>query len=254
MNKKLRKIIEENPLGLGSVHMNVQESIEYINSNVSLNVQEKLVNLYEDAKKAKLRDIAQDLGRCWSIEELTYAKAVHRLRKEASENQPRYVLADGSSIPRPLTFKETVLANMRLGHRNFTPDTCTGIAYKSNSSLVKISPETEALIIIPKDYFETFIPIDYETFEGEEIDAAKSNKRDLWLIAMGGVNRENEEIYAEYVSNLCGRSASSRDSAMTFDASDDTQRDVLRNLKFEKEYSEVRGSFFIYGAELLKVD
>ncbi|MBI5002685.1 J domain-containing protein, partial [Candidatus Woesearchaeota archaeon] len=92
----------------------------------------------------------------------TYARGVHALHTacvaENNLNHPKYICPDGSSIYRPLTFKEGIVARLREFNTLHNPDgsarslddrlvlfsrwndSCTGIAKKAGTTKFKIIP------------------------------------------------------------------------------------------------------------------
>lgn len=134
----------------------------------------------------------------------TYAEAVHKLQKYATDNQPQFTLKDGSKIYRPLTLKENMIAslehNILFSHIYHT---CTGIVFRRRSNLYKINPEVKELINIPKGFSKEYMDIDYENFDGEEIDDKSCiNDEDIILLAMGGINSENKDLLNNFIKNI----------------------------------------------------
>ena len=127
----------------------------------------------------------------------TYGLGLVQLIKEcvadAKTAQPTFTLDDGSKIYRPLTFKETIEARIndyesttdeeeRLKLFNSWNDTCTGIAYKANSTRFKIIPQSEKLILLPQNYNEPTLPIEYDKLQGTELDSTKAEYNKLLTI------------------------------------------------------------------------
>lgn len=188
-----------------------------------------------------------------------YARAVFNLIQNAGENQPQFTLDDGSKIYRPLSFKENMVA--RIEQPEFFDeylDSCTGVAHKKGSSLIKIQPVCKDLITIDKNFRNAYLDVDYQTFDGEELDASKTSKMDKWLVAMGGVNAENKEIYNDYQKVLFERRPNlSRENAMNFYTVDTPLNDQLRALCVDLGgYSSYAGCNLnlLYNARLLRVD
>jgi len=124
----------------------------------------------------------------------TYALGIHALREACVNDSncahPKFVKKDGSSIYRPLTFEENIRARLddyntlqnpdgsarsdkeRLNLFNTWLDSCTGIAYKKESTLFKIITESEDLINIPKGFNDSYIAADYSKLQGVELDSS----------------------------------------------------------------------------------
>ena len=123
----------------------------------------------------------------------TYGLGLVQLIKEcgldAKTAQPTFTLNDGSKIYRPLTFKETIQARVN-DYESSTPEerlklfkswnnTCTGIAYKANgiikkSTKFKIIPQAKELILLPQDYNQSTLPVEYDKISGIELDRTKA--------------------------------------------------------------------------------
>ncbi|MDP3734319.1 MAG: hypothetical protein Q8R37_03750 [Nanoarchaeota archaeon] len=176
----------------------------------------------------------------------TYAQGVHQLRQhckqETSITHPTFTGADGTTIYRPLTFKENILARVedfytlydenrdkrsmedRLRLFNTWLNSCTGIAYKANSSKFKIIPQCEQLITIDEDFNKHFLPIDYNSLDGIELDDGREYNELLqptavlnhpgWLNAVGN----DTALLREYVSLTFAqwKQQYQRDSGMRF--------------------------------------
>jgi hypothetical protein len=134
----------------------------------------------------------------------TYSRAVHslysqlKLREEQglSINQPR---TSNGEMYRPLTFKENCIARIDdISLFETFLHSCTGVASKADSTLFKVKPECPELIIIPEGYSKSFLPVDYSSFDGFEVDRSMHSKKDMWLLSYGGINKENEEVYDAY--------------------------------------------------------
>jgi hypothetical protein len=205
------------------------------------------------------QEFLKTIGSYSLIEKDSYGLGVEELRTSAGKNHPQYVLADGSKIYRPLSFKENMVA--RIEHPELFDmylDSCTGVAHKAGSSLIKIAPLSEALIgIDKKDFNNVYLPVDYASFQGEELDAKKVGKKDKWLVAMGGVNPENKEIYNDYQKVLFERRPNlNREYAMNFYAVSNPSRDELRALYGGDGYGSSdanSGDNLYYDARFLRV-
>ena len=123
----------------------------------------------------------------------TYANGLHALREACEQNNnpvhPKFVRDDGSEIYRPLTFKENIAARvedyetelnldgtershddrLRLFNRRWLTSSC-GIAHKAKSSKFKIIPVCQELITIAQDFNLTYLPINYDSLTGTELD------------------------------------------------------------------------------------
>ena len=163
--------------------------------------------------------------------------------------------------------KEAILfAEQNLGKAQYTAfaelfdqylNSCTGVASKKKSPLIKINPICKELITIDKDFNDSFINIDYKSFEGEELNTEKTSKMDKWLIAMGGNNSENKEIYKDYQEALFERRPNlSKEDAMNFYTVKKPSKDQLRALYVYVDYgySIALGFSLDYYAQLLRVD
>ncbi|MDP3733682.1 MAG: hypothetical protein Q8R37_00470 [Nanoarchaeota archaeon] len=121
----------------------------------------------------------------------TYPLGVHQLQQfceqKKSTTHPTFTRVDGTTIYRPLTFKENMLARVEdywtlyseMGNvkvlyerlRLFHPrlDSCTGIVHKADSPEFKIILQSPRLISINEDFNGGFIPIDYDALQGDGI-------------------------------------------------------------------------------------
>ncbi|MBU4242500.1 MAG: hypothetical protein KKF52_04685, partial [Nanoarchaeota archaeon] len=93
--------------------------------------------------------------------------------------------------PRPLTFEENIKArvddyetlfdengnerdlNLRTRLFNTYLDSCTGIAYKAKTTKFKIVTECSELINIASNFNEHYLPIDYGSINGIELDSSQ---------------------------------------------------------------------------------
>lgn len=91
---------------------------------------------------------------------------------------------------RPLTLKENVIARIEDENLfNYYLATFTGVV--SKNGLYKISSLSKKLIL--SHGLE-----DYDSFEGDEVNLDEVTDKELWLISMGGNNKENNELYNKY--------------------------------------------------------
>ncbi|MBU2589155.1 MAG: hypothetical protein KKB39_00150 [Nanoarchaeota archaeon] len=131
-----------------------------------------------------------------------YAKGVKALKNDclidSSNAQPTFsyhVDPKNSSLwaitPRPLTFEENIKArvddyetlfdengnerdlNLRTRLFNTYLDSCTGIAYKAKTTKFKIVTECSELINIASNFNEHYLPIDYGSINGIELDSSQ---------------------------------------------------------------------------------
>lgn len=54
-------------------------------------------------------------------------------------------------------------------------DSCTGIAYKKGSTKFKIIPVCNGLLKIPKDFNQSYLPVDYDKIQGIELNSSVKN-------------------------------------------------------------------------------
>ena len=190
------------------------------------------------------------------IEGDTFAKAVYNLMQNVTSNQPRFTLDDNSSVYRPLTFKENMIARLEDNSLfNDNLNSCTGIAYKKGSSLIKLNPETKELIMIPKKFYEASMDIDYDSFQGQELDASTTSNQDKWLVAMGGNNAENRDLYNNYQQKLHEITGISKKDLMNFYTINNPSKDQLRALCVVNGDSIAGGNYVLDNyARLLQVD
>lgn len=127
---------------------------------------------------------------------LNYAFGIHALRYDANILQPSIQIF-GDEIPRPLSLKENIEARVNDYEKLTNPDgskrrrkerlklfkksldSCTGIAYKSDSTKFKIIPVCKELMLIDEDYDGSFLEADYDCLEGFELDSGKSKYNEM---------------------------------------------------------------------------
>ena len=157
----------------------------------------------------------------------TYAKGAYNLQKACQKRtdspHPTFTQPDGSLIYRPLTFKENIQARVidyntlkdeegnerdledRLRFFNHWIDSCTGMAYKAGTTKFKVVPVCKELITIKKGFNEEFLPIEYDSIVGVELDTsdgkydASLTKKEVmnhkaWLAAVD----EDKTLLKEY--------------------------------------------------------
>ncbi len=175
----------------------------------------------------------------------TYALGVHTLQEacvaENNHNQPQYTLPDGSIIYRPNIFLENILARAhdfntltnpdgtqrtmeeRLRYFNTWLDSSCGIAYQAKTTKLKLSLQCPQLISIDPNFAEAFLPVDYASFQGTELDSSSPNfVRDGWMTLLEG----KTDVYNEYLSVL--KAAKGTDIIPTFWVQQNTAEDQLR--------------------------
>ncbi len=123
-----------------------------------------------------------------------YALGVHALRDaciaENNANHPKHRTSAGQELYRPLTFEEGAIARLTEFHRLKNPDgsdrtldervklmlrwndSCTGAAYKAGTTMYKIIPVCEPLIVIDKAYNSGFLAVPYASLSGVELDSS----------------------------------------------------------------------------------
>ena len=129
------------------------------------------------------------------VEDNPYAKTVHKLQNALKNSSnavhPLFTMSNNSKIYRPLSFKENIEARINDYETKTNPDgvarsdeertklfkqyldSCTGFAYKSKSTKFKINSICEELIIIDKDFNDSFKAVNYSSFKGKEFDSSK---------------------------------------------------------------------------------
>ncbi|MBI2146178.1 hypothetical protein HYU22_02470 [Candidatus Woesearchaeota archaeon] len=125
----------------------------------------------------------------------TYALGVHALQEacsaESSSLHPMIKFATAESVYRPLTFRENIEARVKEYQRTHNADgtertkeerlhlfgkwldSCTGLAYKAQSTQFKIVPLSQNLITIDKDFRTEFLPVGYDGLTGVELDSSR---------------------------------------------------------------------------------
>ena len=232
-----------------------KDSVSFAKQYIAPVNYEAFASLFSSEEQAQ--EAVKAIKQYSKIEGNTYAQAVFKLIQNAGENQPQFTLDDGSKLYRPLSFKENLVARIEQPDLfdNYW-DSCTGVAHKKNSSLVKIQPVCKELITIDKRFKGNFLGVDYKTFDGEELDVSKTSKMDKWLVAMGGVNAENKEIYNNYQKVLFERRPNlCKEEAMNFYTVDNPLNDQLRALYVHNFSSNTYCNFDLYDdAWFLRVD
>ena len=218
---------------------------------------------------------------------MTYAEEVHRLRRDRSAvYQPLAVILGKKGKPKTVkrlfTFEENIRARVedyntltdsqgnprtskqRLALFREWVSSCTGVAYKANSTKFRIDPMCRQLIGIQKGFNRGFLEIPYESADGIELDSTEgiySNDsgynlgyRPLtnvdgvlnhkgWRVAVQdkGLLKESAEIYF-----------SLRESGMGFWVIENPDKDQLRTLDLGSldDDSGADASWGLYGVAL----
>ncbi len=210
----------------------------------------------------------------------TYAEGVHALREACehdSSTHPLFVRDDESRIYRPLTFREVLQAKVgdyntlkdkdgatrsfedRVRFFEHWVDSSTGIIYKAETTKFKIVPLCKPLVEIDKDFNDAYLPIEYDSLEGHELDQSRSKYDELlskaailrhpaWLAAVGG-DRALLQEYRNIVFNALKEKSRETSSAMGFYVMDETTEDQLRALFVYNldSYSNANGNRLLYG-------
>ena len=150
----------------------------------------------------------------------TYALGVEALRNACvAENNPRQpkVVIDGRELYRPNTFLENIEARItdfntltnpdgtprsmeeRLRYFSTWLDSCCGVAYQAKTTKLKLGLQCPQLIGIVKDFADRFLPVDYASFQGIELDSNnKTFARDARMTLLEG----KTDVYTEYLQVL----------------------------------------------------
>ena len=222
------------------------------------------------------------LGVYSTIEGNTYANAVHELRDSLRSNpsqaHPIFISSNGA-IFRPLTYKENIEARINDFETKKNPDdtlrtadelqklfkvyldSCTGIAYKAGTTKFKINPICSELITIDKAFNETFKPIDYNSFQGVELDSADDVYNSL-LTKTQFLNHKGYKALYDSDANLMNaywniiHSLTSQDELMGLRVRQNTKKDELRALcgsSIGGDSGASGGSSLSNGARFLRV-
>jgi len=191
------------------------------------------------------------------IEAKPYSQAVHKLqvalKTSPSSVHPLFNLSATQKVYRPLTFKENIEARINDFETKTNPDgsprsnddlkklflvyldSCTGIAYKAESTRFKIDPECKTLITINNSFNQAFHPIDYSTFNGVELDSSKDVYNSL-LSKSKFLDHEGYRLLYSDDKKLMNtywdivHSLKSQDNLMSFWVKQNTSTDELRAL------------------------
>jgi hypothetical protein len=143
--------------------------------------------------------IAESLSLLWNyrfIEANNYGLALEELRAALPQGNAFHPLVSG--LPRPLTFKETLLSCIEDFNTSHNPDgtersiddrkrlfltyfdTCTGIHYDPNTNKFMILPCCDQLITLGSSFSNNFVVVPYDSLQGIELDLTQS-KYDSFL-------------------------------------------------------------------------
>ena len=158
----------------------------------------------------------------------TYANGVALLREAKQE--------------RPFTFRENILARVEAYERGDKSlfdtwlDSCTGVANKRNSTLFQLVSSSPELIHIPAGFSDLFLPVDYDTIKGIELDSSEGKYNQgltkdeildhpAWLLAVEGdahlLKKHRDIVFAELKNPK---------TTMGFYVRQNTEEDELRAL------------------------
>jgi hypothetical protein len=215
----------------GNLNVTPDKALAFVEQHLGKAQYDAFLSLFGSQQQAQ--EFLKTIGSYSLIKERSYGFGVDELRRSAGENHPQFTFDDGRKIYRLLSFKENMIA--RIEHPKLFDaflNSCTGVAHKAGSSLIKIAPLSEALIGIDrKDFNKAYLPVDYASFQGEELDAKTVGKEDKWLISMGGINPENKELYAEYQNALLkNRPELKKNDVMNFYTRNNPSQNELRAL------------------------
>jgi len=196
----------------------------------------------EIPKQSKKIDGFYDL-----VKENTYALAVDKIRNKTRINNPEFAKDSGSKIYRPLTFKETIEAKVNDYNSGKTDeerkrlfetwiDSCTGVCYKVGTTKFKIIPVCKELILIDKDFNESYLRENYDSLNGIELDSSDGKYNELltkseilnhpaWLEAV-----ENDKALLRECRDIVLNLKPDAEKLMGFYARQNTNDDELRVL------------------------
>jgi hypothetical protein len=165
-----------------------------------------------------------------SIPGRTYAQGVQTLREAYQRGE--------HLLDRPLTFSENLI--VRLENQKLFSDwlwSCTGIAYKAGSSKFKIIHKCNQLIDIDSNMYQSSIPVNYDSLEGDNVIELDRNdatynellsrdqvlKHPAWQAVV-----EDDTLLQDYTTEVFRRL--NKSDAMGFRLKDDIETDQLRPL------------------------
>lgn|SRR3989338_1658512 len=189
--------------------------------------------------------------------------------QEENQNHPVYVLANGTRIYRPLTFRENLTARVedfntlkdvrgrkrtlqdRLHIFDTYLDSCTSVAYKAKSTLFTIIPQDTELITLPKNFAQPFLQAEYPS-HATTLDSTKGKyncdltegqvlDHDAWLVAV-----EGDRVLLQEVANITFTESERRygkETNMGFYVQNNPPVDVRRALfvRYLGNYSSANG-------------
>ena len=144
----------------------------------------------------------------------TYAQGVYALQ-EACKNSTH---PQEFGVYRPLFFRENLQARVNDYRSNEGDklrlfktwlDSCCGVAYKGGTTKFKIVPRCRELVTIQRDFNREFMPINYDSVQGVELDSSQGKYRTLltqqevlehpaWLAAVEG-DKDLLKAYSEII-------------------------------------------------------
>ncbi len=149
---------------------------------------------------------------------------------------------------KPFTFAENIEARITDYETNENAelfkiwlDSVTGIAYKAKSTKFKLILRCSKLENIKSDFKQSFIPIDYDTEQGIELDRKEdkynqmltreeAKNHQFWAAAMNG----NKKMLVRYVDLLFDKIG--KDKSMGVYLKNNTDRDELYGLALDSYY------------------
>ncbi|MDP2908647.1 MAG: hypothetical protein Q8N77_02465 [Nanoarchaeota archaeon] len=179
----------------------------------------------------------------------TYARGIAKLKEQGQK---------------PFTFAENIEARIAdyetngddAGLFNTYLDSVTGVAYKAHSTKFKLILMSDKLENIPQDFNQRFIPINYGTEKGVELDSKKdkydqfltrgeAKNHEFWLAAMGG----DKEKLAEYVDIWFNKKGSEKGMGVCLrsNTSQDELRALVLNSGNYDPDSNADGNYDLYG-------
>jgi len=176
------------------------------------------------------------------IEIHQYAKAIQKLRDTNSKpfsfkQNIEARVKDYNTLKNPDGSTRSREERLRLFNVCLHLDSCTGIAYKAESTKFKIIPESQELIKIPADFSDAFLTINYSNINGTELDSSEPNvkydtpltknrilKHPAWQTAL-----ENDKALLEEYANIYFKEYK-KEKAMAFYVLQNTQEDQLKEL------------------------
>ena len=151
----------------------------------------------------------------------TYALGLHTLQEackaERNSHQEQIILPDGRTVYRANTFLENILARMNDWETKSDPkgkartvedrkryfdtwlDSSCGVAYKAGDTKFKLQLVCLPLMGIAQDFNQLFMPVDYNSFQGQKFDSSNPNfTRNAWMALL----EERTDVYTNYLKML----------------------------------------------------